>query len=677
MSDISVPGVTGTYDNYVDALMKVERIPRENAQKELDNYTEKRKAWQNVNMLSSNLRKISNKLYSYENPFSEKTVESTNEKAITATSSRDAENASYKIRVDRVASADSFLSNPIDTNLTVPAGNYTFIIGDKTISFNWRGGKYRAFIETINKRGKGLLSVSEISTTPNSKSLLFKSEVLGESNRLSFADDALIFALENGIIKKNDLSTVNLNKTNFTLQPKSSEKISFSNIIRGNDANILEITLNKKNIPISENTNKIDPKTNLSNNLKNTDIKTYERLGNVSYNGITIINNPSESGNLQVTENNALETNLNTENKSQQNSYILENTKNLNLVSLESTKGVLIPTAPISDIDGEQKITIDLSEYGDVKAIAFNNQNSNLAFEVSNIRVYDPKSNGEYVAVNPVSLAQDAIIDFEGIKIQRSTNEISDLIPGVTLNLHDKTEGTETIGVKPDAELVKNAIIEFVANYNNLLTEINILTQGRVEIIDELTYLTDAEREAANLRLGLFYGDSTLNTIKNNLRNLTNSPYKADDESKIILLKNIGISTNSSVGQIEAARLRGYLEINEKELDEAIKNNLSDIKSFFGFDKNGDMLIDSGLAFVLYEQLTPYVQRGGIFANRLTSIDSKIKTTTSKISAYDKKLAEKEKQLKAKYRSLEGTLKDLGAQSDKIKSFSNQNNKGD
>lgn len=674
MSDMNIPGVTGTYDNYVEALMKVERVPRDNAQKDLDTYKDKRTAWQNVNRLASTLRKSSNALYSFNNPFAEKIVGSSDENAVTATATRSAENASFKIKVDKIASSDSFLSQPIDKKMEVPAGTYTFVVGDKTISFNWKGGNYRAFMDTINKRGKDILSVSEIKTASNSSSLLFKSEVLGEANRLQFEDDALTFALENGILKKNDGSAVGFDRQSVSVQPLSSDKIVFSKTVRGSDGNILEITVNKGAGSVSSGTplpGQQDAGT--VGTPATADTKTFEKLGTLSYQGITVTNEASSAGRLPETPPLPAP---NTPAPSQNpagGSAIPQGT-NLNIFSLESARGVLIPLPPISNIDGEQKITVDLAEYGDVKALVLNNPNSNIQIDVSNIRIYDPKSTGEYTAANPVSVASDAQLEFEGIKISRPTNNIDDLIPGVTLNLHDKTEGAAKVDVEPDKELIKNSIIEFVANYNQVLTEINILTQINPEIIDELTYLTDEEREAAEKRLGLLSGDSALNGLKNQLRLNATAPYRATDETAIMLLSSLGISTNSSVGggELEAGRLRGYLEIDEKKLDEAISNNLTDVKEFFGFDQNGDKLVDSGLAYTMYTQLSPYTDRGGIFATRITSLNTKITSSTEKIAEYDKKLAAKEKELKRKYKVMEGTLKDMQGQSDKIKSFSKQ-----
>ncbi|MBQ7612546.1 MAG: flagellar filament capping protein FliD [Spirochaetaceae bacterium] len=668
MSDITIPGVSGGYDNYIEALMKVERIPRDNAQKELDVYREKRLAWQSVNRLSNDLRTISNSLYSFNNPFSEKIVSSSEENAITATATREASNASFKIRVDRIAASDSFLSNPIEKNMNVPAGKYTFSVGDKMISFNWKGGNYRNFIETINKQGKDILTVSEIKTSKDSVSLLFKSEVSGAENRLEFEDDALTFALEKGILKKNDTSSVELDKTEFTVEPQSSERIAFSKSVKASEGAVLEITLNKETVTGTRTT---APQETSPIGQDTGAIQTFETLGSVSYQGVTITNEVSSAGLLPYTQSPTTETMSG--NGAQTQVPNTQTMQSLDVFSLESTRGVLIPMLPISEVDGEQKIIVDLSEYGDVKALHINNANANVYLDIGHVRVYDPKTTGEYTASQPVSVAQDALINFEGIQIVRPTNSIDDLIPGVTLNLHDKTDSTANVDVKPDNELVKNAIIEFVAKYNSLLTEINILTQKKQEIVDEITYFSQDERDAALERLGIFAGDSTLNSLKNNLRMKVSSAYKAGDDNTIILLSNMGISTNANVGgQIESSLLRGYLEIDEKKLDEAIQNNLGDIKTFFGFDADGDLLVDSGLAFSFYEQLSPYVQRSGIFASKTDSLDTQISSTTKKIAEYDKKLAQKEAQLKQKFSSLEGTLQDLQAQSDTIKNFSKQ-----
>ena len=166
------------------------------------------------------------------------------------------------------------------------------------------------------------------------------------------------------------------------------------------------------------------------------------------------------------------------------------------------------------------------------------------------------------------------------------------------------------------------------------------------------------------------YSDSTLITLKSNLRQTINTPYKPADDSKIFMLAQLGISTKSdSSGGIDMSRLRGYLEIDEKKLDEALNNNMEEVKLFFGFDSDGDILIDSGLAHAMYEYINPYTQRGGILGIKTDSLKVKMDSSQKRIENYDKKLAEKEAALKKKYGIMDGTLKSLQKQSQTMKNF--------
>jgi flagellar hook-associated protein 2 len=115
------------------------------------------------------------------------------------------------------------------------------------------------------------------------------------------------------------------------------------------------------------------------------------------------------------------------------------------------------------------------------------------------------------------------------------------------------------------------------------------------------------------------------------------------------------------------------LEIDEKKLDAALKDNMEDLKDLFGYDSDGDLIIDSGIAYTMDKQLQSYVQTGGILANKTAILDSQITTTQGKITKLEDQLEEKEKELKNKYSSMEATLNSLESQSTTISNFSNNN----
>ena len=147
---------------------------------------------------------------------------------------------------------------------------------------------------------------------------------------------------------------------------------------------------------------------------------------------------------------------------------------------------------------------------------------------------------------------------YEGITVTRPTNNVDDLVPGVTINLHEPTEKAETISIKPDTEQSKQAIISLVANYNRVMAEINILTQDKPEIISEIEYFSADEKKAETEKLGMMMGDTTLNTIKNSLQRTASNSYNPGSGNMLTMLAQIGISTKSTAGGgIDSARMRG------------------------------------------------------------------------------------------------------------------------
>ena len=659
MSDMNIPGIgAGKYDNLIETLMKKERAPRDSAAEDLKKFEQQHAIWRKINQFSTEIREKTRTLYSFNNPFVEKTVTSSNERAITATASRDAREQTFKISINQIAQADSFLSNEVSKDLQIPKGTYTFTVGEKKISVNWQGGKYRNFMDAVNKKGKDIIRISEIKTSPGAVSLLFESQLTGEAHKLEFADDALSFALENGLIKKNDRPAVDAEKTEAAIPAQTTERIMFSKPVRGSQQYVLEYTVSvQRNVDAASSFSEQGEAAISSGNA------IYEQVGSVSYKGVTVTNAPSDSSIVPETLG--------------INQQTVVPVEDYNVLSLVSPRGTLIPLPALADTTETQTFSIPLSEYGDITGITIHNNNTDKTVSIEQIKVYDPKATGEYIPVNPVSQAQEAALTFEGIPVKRSTNKIDDLIPGVTLQLEDKTDKPESISIKPDTQPAKNAIIEFVAKYNRLLAEINIVTSNQQAVIDEIEYFTDDERKTAEENLGALFGDTTLSSLKNSLRQIVANVYRRNTDTPIRTLSQIGISTKADTSSaLNESRLRGYLEIDEKKLDEALKNSMEDVRYLFGYDTDNDALIDDGVAYQVFKQIDPYVQRGGIFSTRTNGLATQIKTSKDKIARYDKVLEKKEQELRQKYGDMDGTLRNLQKQSDMINNFSRQNRGG-
>ncbi|MBQ9622145.1 MAG: flagellar filament capping protein FliD, partial [Treponema sp.] len=135
----------------------------------------------------------------------------------------------------------------------------------------------------------------------------------------------------------------------------------------------------------------------------------------------------------------------------------------------------------------------------------------------------------------------------------------------------------------------------------------------------------------------------------------------------------IGISSRASgsTGGYVASQMRGYLEIDEKQLDKALDEHIDEIKNLFGYDSDGDLVVDSGIGYAIDKQLTSWVQSGGIIASKNSGIDTKIKASEANIRRLEGQLSSKEAKLRNKYGQMEGTLNNLNSQSNTIQNFAN------
>ena len=684
MAGISIPGVTDKYNtnDTVEKLMKVERIPLTREQKQLETYKSEKDAWREINSRLTSLRDSTKTLYSFENPFNNKLTSSSQENAITAQANRSADLQSFKVDVLQAATSDRFMTDELDNDYKIPAGTYVYKVGEKQVVYNWKGGSLKDFSNGINKRGNDIIKSSIIGASGGKKSLLIEAVPTGKESKLVFEQDAKNFAFDSGMIAKvkakeitfgtsqDDIAPVQkieydeseympklsltgtkLEEGTVSVQPRSAYQTAVPSNISTDKAQVITFTIQ------AEQTEDITPAINKT--LLQPEIPD---AGFIEFNGIVVNNSDSDTTlNLPPTPPEPLDP--------------IESGEVLFAVMEDGTEK---PVKITDLLDGEQKeVKIPVKEFPNLKAIAVRNVNTGTVLKVSTFSSNDPTKDLGYGPQHPVSEADDAIIKYEGITISRPSNKIDDIVPEVTLNIYDKTEKTATIAIKPDTESSKEAIINFVGKYNQAVAEINILSQNKPEIVEELDYLTDDEKAAEHERLGMFSTDFSLTSIKSTMQSIISTGYNFSDKATISMLSQIGIATNASgfSGGYSHSKLRGYLEIDEKKLDEALQNNMDDIRQLFGFDTDGDLIVDSGIAYKLDKQISAYTQTGGILALKTSTLDSKIKNTESRIAKLESQMDDKEAELRNKYAQMEGTLGSLESQQTTISNFSKQQQK--
>lgn len=688
---LNIPGVSDKYktNDLVKSLMEVERIPLKREEANLETYNKQQSAWRDVNQKMSSLRESVKSLYSFENPFSNKLASSSDEFAVSVDAGREADFGSFKIDVLQPAQADRFLSDEIGSDYNVPQGKYTFKVGQKTIEYNWKGGKLTDFVDSVNKRGNNTIKASLIGVSPDKKSLLLESLKTGEENALVLENKAFDLALKIGMISETKPETTNftinqesmkITKTKDAIEQEGLEPISKSRVSTtsrqitigargGFETDLPESITSKKNqkIEFTFTEEKIKDITEGTGSVK--EVFQVPSAGGIEYEGITVYNNLSETT-LPPGEEKKLE-GLKSIETSNENIFFIKD--------IDGNETAL--THQYFSSDGKTKstkVSFKLDDFPNAKTLVVRNSNTGKEITMTMPVATDTRTSLGYKPNHAASQACDAKIRYEGITLSRPSNDIDDVVPHITLHVHEKTDKTATVKIEPDTESAKDAIITFVGKYNQTIAEINILTTNKPEVISELDYLSKDEQEEAKEKLGMFQSENSLRTGKTNLMQIVSGNYKFLDSAQITMLSQIGVSTNASGGTrggYNPSQMRGYLEVDEKKLDQSLASNLNDIKNIFGYDSDGDLIIDDGIGLKLDKQLSAWVQSGGIINTKNQAIDSKIKATNTKITKLQTQLDRKEAELKMKYANMQGTLGGLESQQNSIQNFANQSNR--
>ncbi|MDR3337977.1 MAG: flagellar filament capping protein FliD [Treponema sp.] len=673
MSDIYVPGVKSRFntEKLIEDLMKVERVPKERVEKDVERLQNQKTYWQDAGRRMSALRDSARLLFSFQNPFNDRIINSQDDSVITGTATREALEQERTFKVRQIAQADRFLSAPLDDNFRIEPGNYVFTAGREEITFNFRGGTLREFTESLNRRGKNVLQASIINVQKGTRSLLIESLVTGTENRLSFKDDAEKLAVASGMMEKvNDSRRpVILNEETLKIPQDSVQLVSVE------EGELWAGAGGRTTIPLSPSIATVpglffsfEAATEV---FSEGDMAVIEPPagpdipgpGSVTYGGITVEN---DSLSITLPQWTAPE--------------LPQRVDDLGPIALNFTDGTSARLPFMQDSDKFQSYSYrlqDLTAGKTIASIEVNNRNTHRDINIRNILIYDPKQVGGFQPNNAISTAQDSQFSMDGIDLVRPGNNIDDILPGVTITLKGVSEKPIKLGVEPDRGAIKEAVIALIGNYNRLMAEMNVLTRYDERIVTDLSYLSKEEQDSLRERLGAFSGDSTLTSFRGSLQRAASTPYPTTDPN-LNLLTQIGIGTDvrgagSSTGY-DPSRLRGYLEIDEKILDNALATKLNAIQQLFGYDTDGDMLIDSGMAFHLDQIAKPYVETGGIITLKTGTIDSRLDQDTRRIQTLERQLAAKEGALKNQYAQMEGAYSRMDQMSTSLDNFSQQAN---
>ncbi|WP_337013557.1 flagellar filament capping protein FliD [Pantoea sp. AS142] len=252
-----------------------------------------------------------------------------------------------------------------------------------------------------------------------------------------------------------------------------------------------------------------------------------------------------------------------------------------------------------------------------------------------------------------VSAAQDAKLSVDGIEYTRSSNNISDIITGVTLNLNAKSKDSEPeqLTLTVDTSAIKTTLQDFVKQYNALLSETSADSKYVAPSKDDGTSSSTGKDTAKS---GALMGDSTLRGLVNNLRSAANNSYGSSS------LSDMGITIDSQSGQ---------MTLNESKLDKAIADDPDAISKVF--QGSGD---SAGLANTLGTIVTKYLgdsdtKTDGIIKSATDDLNTQLKNVADQVTKTQALIDSKVELLRSQYANADALFNQMTNMSNTLTSM--------
>ncbi|MEJ2402908.1 MAG: flagellar filament capping protein FliD [Candidatus Thiodiazotropha sp.] len=278
-------------------------------------------------------------------------------------------------------------------------------------------------------------------------------------------------------------------------------------------------------------------------------------------------------------------------------------------------------TATILNETGGSRLILTSEDPGATNAISVSvvdGDDANNTDENGLSRLFHIGAGGDGLA-EQVETAQDALLSIDGFDIQSTTNEVTDAISGVTLNLVG--EGTATIGMTRDNSQIEEKISAFVDAYNTLIAQIDDLESGSL------------------------YNDSSVRNIRQGFVDVMNQSATVDGADAYLF--ELGITRDRD----------GVLSVNSSELSTALADN---------FNRVTQILSDATTGYVnrFYDYADQLLQVGGLLDSKNESFDSLKDSLQTQMDRQELHIQSYQEMLVAQFAALDKTMSILTSTSD-------------
>lgn len=192
--------------------------------------------------------------------------------------------------------------------------------------------------------------------------------------------------------------------------------------------------------------------------------------------------------------------------------------------------------------------------------------------------------------------AADASVSVNGLSFTRATNNITDIIPGVTLKVNSATTGAASISIARDTSFVKSNIEAFVSAYNTTKSKLDELQSRELD--------------------GPLAGNIILRSLQRDIRNIFTSE-SSTPGSTISRLSDIGIEINKT----------GSFQLDATSLESKLLANYEQIKTVFSADTTNQTEVgvaSRGIAGDLSKLIEDFNSNDGYINSKTASLNAAV-----------------------------------------------------
>ncbi len=671
--EVPIPGYSSSSgidtQKIIQDLLEVKRKPIYTLEKRIQDSQNQTRLWNNLDKDMRQFQSYAKKLYGFENPFDERSVTSSDETVLTAEASRGAQVGEYELLVKQTADADVWASDSVRKDIHIPKGLYTFSVGEKRATVNFIGGDIQKFINAFTDEiDEKLISIKSIQsgTDKNYTTLILESKKRGKKFALTLSDSAEKFSHDLGFQSYNTKSarsplaftddTITRVISDESFIEKKSNKFSALN-----PGGIAHFTL-----PSVHSTQQSASQESMLG-LQFT-LEPFQQQEITSH---AIIRDNIEATLEDVTVSGVIE---------MQNNEDTEEALTEKLSLVFSADGMqTLYALPSQERQNTVSINLPLREMRDAQgnvSFIIANPFPRYKLVLQNAEINTDGKESALVVKNPISRARNAIIQLNGVNLERETNVLNDMLPGLTLTAKRASDDVVFLSVKNNEKMIKDSIINFVGSYNQMMKKITLYTSSKIvdrefAVLDSLQIENGQEREQAKKDLGQLSGNFSLIRLTNSLITAVSRQYPTETNSQITMLRNIGIASNISDSGASRTRLGSrFLDIDEPVLDEALSKNIDEVAEIFGSDQNNDLAIEEGVAFATAELIRPFTITGGIVSQKRKTLQRGVDDNYKQISRYEKRVKDYHQKIKKDFATMERSLSKLEDATNSLKGLS-------